>query len=109
MIASTLLCVALYGLIHYLVINNDLAFELVEWRINRALTGSGRFDLWSYSFDKILESPYLGIGLNQTRDLISDFEVKKPPQHIFRDIANFWYRWIYRIYFIPNIFIYVCN
>jgi O-antigen ligase len=45
----------------------------LEDRLSRANSGSGRFELWQYTFSLISERPFWGYGLNQARVLLAPF------------------------------------
>lgn len=48
--------------------------NIVEVRVFRITTGSGRYDLFAYSIDKASESPLFGFGLAQARVYLDGFE-----------------------------------
>lgn len=45
--------------------------DMLDYRLARTMTGSGRFELWSYVLNKISEEPILGYGANQSRIIIA--------------------------------------
>lgn len=48
----------------------EAIWEFIEFRISRAETGSGRFELFDFSVELITQSPIFGEGLNQARELL---------------------------------------
>jgi hypothetical protein len=55
----------------YIQSNQDI-MNMIELRMQRNQSGTGRFDLWVYSLDLINQKIW-GYGINQTRILIHDF------------------------------------
>jgi O-antigen ligase len=65
--------------------NTDLP-QMIDDRLSRAHTGSGRFDLWQYSWSLISEQPVFGYGLNQTRVLLASFRAVHSTHNNFLEI-----------------------
>jgi O-antigen ligase len=59
--------------VYYLYIdtNKDI-MDMIQWRMERNKSGTGRFELWVYALDLINQNIW-GYGINQTRILIHDF------------------------------------
>jgi O-antigen ligase len=52
---------------------NTQIMKMIEWRLERNKTGTNRFLLWKYTIELIKNKPLLGYGINQSRDLISQY------------------------------------
>ena len=59
-------------LYYFYIQSNQNIMEMIELRIQRNKSGTGRFELWEYSFNLINDNIF-GYGINQTRLLIHDF------------------------------------
>lgn len=68
-----ILCFGLYYGLNYIMQFSDVQL-IMQDRIVRNSTGSGRFELWEYSLNKISESPLGGFGINQSRTLFTERE-----------------------------------
>lgn len=68
-----ILCFGLYYGLNYIMQFSDVQL-IMENRMARNATGSGRFELWEYSLNKISESPLIGFGINQSRTLFTERE-----------------------------------
>lgn len=68
-----ILCFGLYFGLNYIMQFSDVQM-IIENRMARNETGSGRFELWEYSLNKISESPFIGFGINQSRTLFTERE-----------------------------------
>lgn len=68
-----LLCIVLYYGTEYLMQFSDVQI-IMEDRMVRNSTGSGRFELWRYSLSKISDGPIFGYGINQSRTLFTERE-----------------------------------
>lgn len=68
-----LLCFGLYGGFVFLIHFPEVQ-AIMDDRMIRNATGSGRFELWEYSLNKISESPIVGFGINQSRTLFTKRE-----------------------------------
>lgn len=68
-----ILCFSLYYGLNYIMQFSDVQL-IMEDRMARNATGSGRFELWEYSLNKISESPLVGFGINQSRTLFTERE-----------------------------------
>jgi O-antigen ligase len=53
--------------------SSDMILEFFIYRMDRMLTGSGRFELWGLSLDYIYDKPIFGYGLNQSREVLSSY------------------------------------
>lgn len=63
----------IFILVYFMYNKIDYIKELIDYRIERNSTGSGRFDLWQYVYSLLLDSPVFGYGANQSRILIAPF------------------------------------
>lgn len=66
-----LLCICFYFIFNQLLQYSDFQL-MIEDRMSRNMTGSGRFELWKYSLDKIYNGPIFGYGINQSRTLFTE-------------------------------------
>lgn len=75
LILSTLLLLIVLSLLILTLYeyNNEIQY-LIDYRIDRLITGSGRFQLWAKALDIIGDSPLLGYGANQSRILLEILE-----------------------------------
>ncbi|MEW7289525.1 O-antigen ligase family protein [Aquimarina sp. 2304DJ70-9] len=55
------------GIVFYYYKTNDWFNNIIESRITSAQSGTGRFDIWSFIFEKIWERPFFGHGINQLK------------------------------------------
>ena len=73
----------------YVIYSDSLIADvipMIENRLARASSGSGRFDLWQYSWTLISEEPFLGYGLNQARVLLLPFRAVNSTHNNFIEI-----------------------
>lgn len=56
----------------YLIQENQEIMRMINWRMERNVSGTGRFELWSYALNLISDNIF-GYGINTTRILIHDF------------------------------------
>lgn len=57
----------------FFIENNQEIMRMIEWRLQRNSSGTGRFELWNFALGLIEQHPIVGYGINQTRDLIANF------------------------------------
>ena len=55
--------------------SNEAIKSIIDYRMARNMSGSGRFELWDYVWELIVNSPILGYGANQSRVVIAPFRV----------------------------------
>jgi|GEM_PF-4344470 len=76
-------------IICYFVINLSLVDSLngiIDSRVARTETGSGRWELWEYTLELIKERPIFGYGLNQSRDLLLPLRALKSTHNNFLEL-----------------------
>ena len=78
------LFVFLFGQIVYL--SNGFIRNIVDIRVQRLGTGSGRFELWNFVINKVVNSPLLGYGANQARVVIEPFRELQSAHNSFLDV-----------------------
>jgi O-antigen ligase len=72
-IFSIFIIIVISVLIYILFIqNNEDIIKMIEWRLERNKSGTGRFDLWVYVLD-LINNNIWGYGINTTRVIIADF------------------------------------
>lgn len=58
----------------YFYYSSEFVSNIINARFERLSTGSGRFELFSYSFDLISERPFFGSGISQAREFLVGFQ-----------------------------------
>lgn len=58
----------------FFYINNDWFASLIDLRVDRLYSGSGRFELFGFAIDRAFDSPIFGHGLSQVRLFLSGFQ-----------------------------------
>lgn len=71
---------------YYLYIKFPFVKEVVDYRIERNSTGSGRLGLWKYVYSLLIESPFFGYGANQSRLLIAPYRGLMSTHNSFLEI-----------------------
>jgi O-antigen ligase len=91
--------------------NNQEIMAMIEWRMERNRTGTGRFELWGYALS-LIDNNIFGYGINTTRLLIQDFHalasVHNSIVEIFLTggfIALFLYLLLYLVVFFQSLYI----
>ncbi|MEH6456394.1 MAG: O-antigen ligase family protein [Cocleimonas sp.] len=69
-----------------LYVNVGLVKDIVDLRVLRLSTGSGRYELWDFVTEKISESPLLGYGANQSRLIIESHRGLNSAHNSFLDM-----------------------
>lgn len=72
-IFSILIIIVISVLLYiFFIQNNENIMRMIEWRIERNTSGTGRFDLWVYILDFINNNIW-GYGINTSRVIIENF------------------------------------
>ena len=58
--------IVLLGLAYFFYINNDEIQNIINIRVDRNKSGTGRVELFEYVWGLIVKSPIIGYGANQT-------------------------------------------
>lgn len=69
---ASFLCISF--LLSLMYFNIDFIAHLIDLRLDRIATGSGRFELFFFSIEKVGESPVYGHGLAQVRLFLEGFQ-----------------------------------
>jgi O-antigen ligase len=67
--------------------NNEYIYNLLNYRYERILTGSGRFELWIYTIQEIIKSPYFGYGANTSRIILEHYHQYQSAHNSILDMA----------------------
>ena len=67
------LIIILTGLFLYFYESIDFIQKIIDTRINRNSSGTGRLELFKFVWDLIKDSPIIGYGANQSRELTAIF------------------------------------
>lgn len=81
---ASIIIVIFSGYIFY--IDNEFMHHLLNDRFDRTMSGSGRFDLWSYVMGYLNESPLFGYGANTSRVVLENFRGLQSAHNSFLDI-----------------------
>lgn len=71
-----------------LVADNDFIQGMIELRKARNETGSGRYELWAITLNKIEERPIFGYGLNQFRAILPAVEKASAHNNILETLIS---------------------
>jgi O-antigen ligase len=84
-----LLIFALIQFVSFIVLGSTSADldTLIKDRLSRVNSGSGRFELWKYSWSLIEEQPIWGYGLNQARVVLSSFRDVNSTHNNFLEVT----------------------
>lgn len=91
--------------------NNKDIMAMIQWRLERNRTGTGRFELWSYALNLIANNIF-GYGINTTRVLIHNFRALESVHNSIIEIfltggfiGLFLYLLLYTTIFFQSIYI----
>jgi O-antigen ligase len=71
----------------YVVVPEDILNPMIEARMQRISTGSGRNELYELTLEKIAERPILGYGLNQARVVFKEHRGVQSTHNSFLEAA----------------------
>ncbi len=72
--------------IYLLYLSVESIHTILNARIQRNATGSGRLDIWLYVLDLIYQHPLFGYGANQSRELIAPLRALNSTHNTFLEV-----------------------
>jgi hypothetical protein len=79
--------VLVFSVTVHLTVSEEVIDRMIDTRVERTITGSGRWDLYEYTFEKIADKPIFGYGLNQSRVVLKEHREMQSTHNSFLEAA----------------------